>query len=83
MVGFDPDNKYLVTADKGLNQMLVFRFDAKTGQLTPNNTPPVMLPARFGTAPLRLSPERPVGVHDQRAGSHDHDPSRGMRKPVA
>ena len=48
MVGFDPDNKYLVTADKGLNQMLVFRFDAKTGQLTPNNTPPVMLPPGSG-----------------------------------
>jgi len=48
MVGFDPDNNYLVTADKGLNQMLVFRFDAKTGQLTPNNTPPVMLPPGSG-----------------------------------
>ena len=48
MVGFDAENKYLITADKGLNQMLVFRFDAKTGQLTPNNTPPVMLPPGSG-----------------------------------
>lgn len=48
MVGFDSDNKYLITADKGLNQMLVFRFDAKTGQLTPNGTPPVMLPPGSG-----------------------------------
>jgi 6-phosphogluconolactonase len=48
MVGFDPENKYLITADKGLNQMLVFRFDAKTGQPTPNNTPPVMLPPGSG-----------------------------------
>ena len=48
MVGFDPENKYLITADKGLNQMLVFRFDAKTGQLTPSNTPPVMLPPGSG-----------------------------------
>jgi len=48
MVGFDAQNKYLITADKGLNQMLVFRFDAKTGALTPNDTPPVMLPPGSG-----------------------------------
>ena len=48
MVGFDPENRFLITADKGLNQMLVFRFDAKAGQLTPGNTPPVMLPPGSG-----------------------------------
>ncbi|HEU4890422.1 MAG TPA: lactonase family protein [Vicinamibacterales bacterium] len=48
MVGFDAQNKYLITADKGLNQMLVFRFDSKSGQLTLNDTPPVMLPPGSG-----------------------------------
>ena len=57
MVGFDADNKYLITADKGLNQMLVFRFDAKTGQLTPNNTPPVMLPPGSGPRHYAFHPK--------------------------
>ena len=48
MVGFDADNKYLVTADKGLNQMLVFTFDARSGKVALNNTPPVMLPPGSG-----------------------------------
>src|SRR6185436_19337013 len=33
MVGFAADNRYLLTADKGLDQMLVFTFDPKTGQV--------------------------------------------------
>jgi len=48
MVGFDAGNKYLVTADKGLNQMLVFTFDARSGKAALNNTPPVMLPPGSG-----------------------------------
>ena len=28
MVGFDAGNRFLITADKGLDQMLVYRFDA-------------------------------------------------------
>jgi 6-phosphogluconolactonase len=48
MVGFDAGNKYLVTADKGLNQMLVFTFDARSGKAALNNTPPVTLPTGSG-----------------------------------
>jgi len=48
MVGFDADNKYLITADKGLNQMLVFTFDVRSGKVALNNTPPVMLPPGSG-----------------------------------
>ena len=43
MVGFAADNKYLITADNGLNQMLVFTFDARSGKAALNNTPPVVL----------------------------------------
>ena len=48
VVGNAVDSWNQFTADKGLNQLLVFRFDAKTGQLTPNNTPPAMLPPGSG-----------------------------------
>ncbi len=48
MVAFDASNKYLITADKGLNRMLVFRFDAATGALTPNVPPSASLPPGSG-----------------------------------
>ena len=48
MVGFDAGNKYLITADKGLNQMVVFAFDAKSGKVALHSTPPVMLPPSSG-----------------------------------
>ena len=32
-----PDNRFAITADLGLDKLLVHRFDAKTGSLTPGN----------------------------------------------
>lgn len=40
-----PDNKYAVAADLGLDQLLVYKFDAAKGTLEPNATP------YFKTAP--------------------------------
>jgi 6-phosphogluconolactonase len=48
MVGFDADNKFLVAADKGLDRVLVFRFDASNGSLTANQSPAAALPAGSG-----------------------------------
>ncbi len=48
MVGFDAENKFLVTADKGLDRVLVYRFDASTGELTPNQPPAGTLPPGSG-----------------------------------
>lgn len=44
MVRFDRANRYLIASDKGLNKLLVFRFDASTGAVTPNTPPSVSLP---------------------------------------
>jgi len=44
MVAFDATNKFLVASDKGLNKLLVFRFDAAKGTLTPNQPPSVSIP---------------------------------------
>src|SRR4029453_14252591 len=48
MVGFDADNKFLIAADKGLDRVLVFRFDASNGSLTANQSPAAALPAGSG-----------------------------------
>jgi 6-phosphogluconolactonase len=56
MVAFDPANKFLITADKGLNRMLVFRFDAAKGALTANTPPSAMLPPGSGPRHFAMHP---------------------------
>src|SRR5687767_13932968 len=56
MVAFDTDNRFLVTADKGLNRMLVFRFDALMGELTPNEPPSAALPPGSGPRHFAFHP---------------------------
>jgi 6-phosphogluconolactonase len=36
-VAFSPDNKFLLLADLGLDKIFVYKFDATTGKLTPND----------------------------------------------
>lgn len=38
-VNFSPDNRFLMVADLGLDQVLVYRFDAATGTIDPNDPP--------------------------------------------
>ena len=55
-VGFDAGNKFLVTADKGLSKMLVYRFDAAKGSLTPNQPPSAALPPGSGPRHFAFHP---------------------------
>ena len=71
-----------ITADKGLNRMLVFRFDAAKGTLTPNQPPSADAAARIRSAALRAPSERAVAVHHRRAGGHDHDVRVGRARPA-
>jgi 6-phosphogluconolactonase len=57
-VGFDADNRFLVTADKGLDRMLVYRFDASDGGLTPNQPPSAALPPGSGPRHFAFHPNR-------------------------
>jgi 6-phosphogluconolactonase len=47
-VGFDAANRFLLTADKGLDRVLVYRFDASTGNVRPHSPPAAVLPAGAG-----------------------------------
>jgi 6-phosphogluconolactonase len=42
-VVFSADNRFLIAADKGQDRLFVYRFDASTGKLTPNDPPAVSL----------------------------------------
>jgi 6-phosphogluconolactonase len=49
-----PDGKFLLVAEKGFDEIVVYRFDAATGALTPN-TPPSVEATKFGAAPRHLA----------------------------
>jgi 6-phosphogluconolactonase len=55
-VGFDAANRFLIAADKGLDRVLVYRFDAATGALTPNAPASAALPAGSGPRHYALHP---------------------------
>jgi 6-phosphogluconolactonase len=56
MVGFDAHNRFLVAADKGLDRVLVYRFDASKGVLTPNQPPSAALPPGSGPRHFAFHP---------------------------
>jgi 6-phosphogluconolactonase len=49
-----PDSKFLLVAEKGYDEIVVYRFDAKSGALTPN-TPPAVEATKFGAGPRHLA----------------------------
>ena len=56
MVGFDAANRFLIAADKGLDRMLVYRFDASTGVLSVNRPAGAALPAGSGPRHFAFHP---------------------------
>lgn len=38
-IGVAPDNRFVVAADLGIDKLMVYRFDAQNGELTPNDPP--------------------------------------------
>src|SRR5271163_570369 len=51
-----PDNRFAIAADLGLDELLVYRFDAKTGSLTPNDPPHTSLDPGSGPRHLAFHP---------------------------
>lgn len=49
-----PDSRFLFVAEKGFDEIVVYRFDAVTGALTPT-TPPAVEATKFGAAPRHLA----------------------------
>jgi 6-phosphogluconolactonase len=52
----DPTNKFGLAADLGMDQILVYKFDAKTGKLTPNDPPFAKVPGGMGPRHLAFHP---------------------------
>jgi 6-phosphogluconolactonase len=56
MVGFDARNRFLLAADKGLDRLHVYRFDASKGTVTPNRPPAAALPRGSGPRHFAFHP---------------------------
>ncbi len=52
----DPSNKFALVADLGIDQVLVYRFDAKTGKIAPNDPPFVKVTGGMGPRHLAFHP---------------------------
>lgn len=52
----DPSNKYGLVADLGMDQIVVYQFDAKTGKLTPHDPPFTKVPGGMGPRHLVFHP---------------------------
>jgi len=50
------DNQFVLTADLGLDELLVYHFDAKTGSLTPNSPPAVRVSPGSGPRHFAIAP---------------------------
>jgi 6-phosphogluconolactonase len=55
-IGVTPDNRFVLSADLGLDELLVYKFDAAHGTLTPNNPPYAKIHAGVGPRHFAISP---------------------------
>ena len=55
---FDPTNKYVLHTSLGGDVVYQQKFDAKTGQLTPNNPPTIAVKAKAGPRHIIFSPDK-------------------------
>ncbi len=76
-----PNNRFAYAADLGLDQVLVYRLDAKTAKLAPNREPFAKTPAGAGPRHLTFHPNgKHVYVINELANSisfFDHDAETG------
>jgi 6-phosphogluconolactonase len=52
----DPTNKFALAADLGMDQVVIYRFDARTGKLAPNDPPSAKVAGGMGPRHLVFHP---------------------------
>jgi 6-phosphogluconolactonase len=80
-INLDAANRFAVAADLGLDRLLVYRFDAENGSLTPNDPPFARVAPRSGPRHFAF---HPYGRHAYvineiscTVTAFDYDPARG------
>jgi 6-phosphogluconolactonase len=77
-----PDNRFAIAVDLGLDELLVYRFDAKKGTLAPNNPPYAKLDPGAGPRHLAFHPNGKyayvVNELQSTITAFDYDAQRGV-----
>jgi 6-phosphogluconolactonase len=60
-IGVSPDNRYVIVSDLGLDQVLIFHFDEKTGMLSPPGPPSVSVYPGGGPRHFTFDPSGKFG----------------------
>ena len=66
-----PDNRHVLVADLGIDQLVVYRFDAASGVPVGGEADVLHYEGGSGTPAIRLPPFRPLRLRDQRARFDD------------
>ena len=78
---FSPDNRFLLVADLGADLIFIYRFDAATGRIAPNDPPSAEVPLGAGVRHLAFHPNGKVLYALNELGSSvttfRYDPQRG------
>jgi 6-phosphogluconolactonase (cycloisomerase 2 family) len=81
MVQADPSGRYVLGADLGLDQILIWKFDMESGKLAPNDPPSVSLPPGDGPRHFAFHPSGRWLYSIQEEGStvalFDYDAAHG------
>ena len=85
MIQSDPSGRFVLHVDLGLDQIYVWKFDDKTGKLTPNDPPGVALPSGDGPRHFHFHPNGRWFYSIQEEGStvafFDYDGNGGKLTP--
>ncbi|MBC7920468.1 MAG: lactonase family protein [Ferruginibacter sp.] len=85
-VVLDPANRYLFVSDLGLDKVMIYRFDASTGKLTPNQTPWFQTKPGAGPRHFTFHPKGRfafvINELDSTVTSLAYDPAKGILKEV-
>jgi 6-phosphogluconolactonase len=81
-----PDNRFAIAVDLGLDELLVYRFDASKGSLTPNDPPYASLDPGAGPRHLSFHPNGHFAyvVNELQSSitTFSYDPDRGVFKKL-
>lgn len=85
-VPFDPGRRFIVVPDKGLDLIFIYRLDADTGTLLPNNPPSIKTREGAGPRHIAFHPTQPfayvVNELDSTVATYRWDGERGALEPV-
>ena len=82
----DPGNRYAVSADLGIDKILVYRLDPEEATLTPNDPPWVDVQAGAGPRHFAFHPNRKhaylINELDNTAVAYTYDENRGVLQTI-